>query len=855
MKRLLKALITLFMCIAPSLVFAANNVLNPDQVSNGTDLSIGFLDDIFGIVDGVLHGSGSQIMGQMFSVFNTGALFIGASLLGYSTIVGTLNTANEGEFLGRKWSSVWIPVRSALGIFLLIPKATGYSTIQIMMMWFIVQGVGLADTILNSAVKYLQTGGVIVRQNQALNALGLSPTMAGVLNSEICMYSIQNALQAGYKASTANASSSSTLPPPPNLLATVVPIAPTATSVNIPGDLSEYPAFQNLSGICGTISWTPPSFMTNPYVQVSDILATQVISIQQIILDLSAPAKAIANVLVPVDPSSSTLAVLPDDSSDMSSITSNPLNSVISQSTFADAMSDFQGLIYPVANSSYSMSRVVASNVLQSKISQGWVLAGSYYWTLVNLNQAAATNISSLVPTPPQLLSIASNLKQGKPGSNISLSQAMPYGNNYAQNIINIFDQSTNSPSYNAVNGTSPYSLINTLKNYATVVSASYGGRDNSASHYNLQQASVGKNILQYVPILGQLIVIGMSFYELAEAQSLGTNPVVTLASIGSASISLAIELWVMTAAFAGIAAGSAGAVPFVTVSSGVVAATMIVTPLVAAISLTLFVAGAIDAFYVPLIPFIIFTFSAIGWFIAVIEAMVAAPLVALGITHPEGHEIVGRADSGLMLLLTVFLTPSMMIIGFISGMILSYVGLWLLNKGFWVFFSWDVMSQYVQGLALVFFIPAILVIYTYLIISIMNQAFSLIHIIPDKVMRWIGAPSGLGIGEQPREALAQSKEGLQSTMSSMGQGGQKGFQEAGSHAGQQAQQRHEREQEAGPSSGTGTRPDSSSGPTATPKTDTMGLSSPTSNGGSPSASPVAGENPSNTPNPLGGNK
>ena len=55
---------------------------------------------------------------------------------------------------------------------------------------------------------------------------------------------------------------------------------------------------------------------------------------------------------------------------------------------------------------------------------------------------------------------------------------------------------------------------------------------------------------------------------------------------------------------------------------------------------------------------------------------MLAAPLVAFGLTHPEGHDFLGEAKQGAILLLGVFLRPVLMVIGLIAGMILSYVAL-----------------------------------------------------------------------------------------------------------------------------------------------------------------------------------
>src|SRR5574337_1557928 len=130
MKRLL-FILALF--LLPELLWAQDAA---DLVSVGSklrltpppsDVSIGFLQDIFGIVDGVLHGTGSQLLGTMFGIFNAAVLALGTILGGYVILISTLVTAHDGEVLGKKWSSIWIPIRLVFGLAMLFPKASGYS--------------------------------------------------------------------------------------------------------------------------------------------------------------------------------------------------------------------------------------------------------------------------------------------------------------------------------------------------------------------------------------------------------------------------------------------------------------------------------------------------------------------------------------------------------------------------------------------------------------------------------------------------------------------------------------------------------------------------------------------------------
>src|SRR3990167_11510440 len=129
-----------------------------DIASN--DQSLYYLGTIFGLVGNLLPASNAPLLfGIMFRVINTIALTIGAFIVIYVTVVGLLTTAQEGEFLGRQWSSLWVPVRPVLGIAALFPTATGYSAIQVIIMWIVLQGVGAADTLWTTIVNFTAVAG------------------------------------------------------------------------------------------------------------------------------------------------------------------------------------------------------------------------------------------------------------------------------------------------------------------------------------------------------------------------------------------------------------------------------------------------------------------------------------------------------------------------------------------------------------------------------------------------------------------------------------------------------------------------------------------------------------------------
>jgi conjugal transfer/type IV secretion protein DotA/TraY len=198
---------------------------------------------------------------------------------------------------------------------------------------------------------------------------------------------------------------------------------------------------------------------------------------------------------------------------------------------------------------------------------------------------------------------------------------------------------------------------------------------------------------------------------------------------------------------------------------------------------------GGLMAVYTPLIPYIMFTFGVIGWFVSVAEAMVAGPLVSLGIISPSGHhELLGKAEPALMLLFNIFLRPSLMIFGLAVAMLLAVVIIKMINLLFW-----PVVSISVTGTSRMAGGPLMLLMllgaYVMLVLAALNKCFAVINEIPQKVMRWIG-----GQGEGVEAPMGEIKGGVEA-VSGGAKGAMGGQQQGLGTRGQYGKAREERKE------------------------------------------------------------
>jgi defect in organelle trafficking protein DotA len=743
-------LISIFLALFlwPTLGFcdANDGTINLGPASG--DFSVRFLSNIFGVVDGVLHGSGSQIFGRMFGVFNSAVLTLGMTILGYTLFVSTLRTAHEGEVLGRNWSSVWIPFKSAAGFALILPKASGYCIIQILTMWVVVQGVGAANLIWNAALDYLKEGGAIIQPNQPSRqgSVGLA---GDILRAETCMFMIEQSLadqQKAQSATTPGASIPSFLDSVGNPTDKSQPDYKSTTDTStlyFPGKLynADGSPYMNqvFYKICGNVSWPAAGTKLNdPSKQ--QLADARSLAVLQVVMDLQPSAQQIARDYGPFPDAKRTILT----------------TTLKGQNVLLDAGNDYEGIMSPAVNALNDYKQRMGFNDFVSEAKdRGWIMAGSYYQQLVTLNQSYLTDATTY-PTvtfnfPADNENLPTSIKSNATALKTFFGSASPpasaFGASSSASTLLTYIQAQGAQAQANAKEASPFAY-----GYGKVAIEGVAGQIAA-----IFTGGISSIVIGYGTLISQTGDVGTSVL----------NPVTLAATIGSGMVSLVASIWLMGAATVFGVTALASICPAANpLPSAITSAMSWFVPLLTATLVGMFIMGATLAYYVPLIPYILFLFGGMGWLIGVIESIAAAPLVALGIAYPEEHEILGKAQPAVMLLTNIFIRPSLMVIGFIAGISLSYVGVWLLNLGFKN--SLVALTAGAQGLAWVFMPIAILSIYTLLVVQILNQAFSLIHVLPDEVLRWVG-----GGNKQFGEARGEEavKGGFKDDMGSVGKG------------------------------------------------------------------------------------
>lgn len=939
------------LCLAVSLLLFPIMALADNSLSFApppSDFSVVFLSNLFGIVDGVLHGTGSQILGSLFAVFNAAVLALGGMIIMYTLVVSTLNTAQEGEMLGKKWSSIWIPVRSTIGLALLIPKASGYCLMQIFVMWVVVQGVGAADKVWDAALNYLNRGGVIIQGNsdptikllQGGGTSGIAKGANSILSSVVCMIGLQTQLQTqrqiylNQKGSASPSGPCAGSPssimasfcdtPVPNLISTVNAVdfqkTHSDTVLRIPLPNITDGVYKSLNGICGQMTWNrvpeniasltvrtkteeisvPNPFGGPPIVVKRDVTTgigglseseletvklSRAIAVQQMYLDLS----SIAQTMVRNNPGTFNREkeTTNDDFSDVAVQQYGVPQSISGEicqdkqtvkcilwggmgdkggaplfngTEFRGAILDYNGIMRPTLTliqqaQEYESSRG-AREFIREASTQGWIMAGSYFFNLVTLNVKASKN-SDLVDSHTGLDYSAFKIDPFKDAfsnwtnkcSSGQYGELCTWFNGDAGRVLSILKLINN---YNSSSGgmTVPDFDNNNLAVVKDDPSSTvYGFTANSTvlqlpnqpgqseltfaqgmnikfnseiqplpslsftcgefKIWGLSAGCIGRVFAEifyngaFVPLyngliiaFGQIIIsiihtflviplVGMGEIFKQGIQIIskpGVNPIVALAQMGTYYINFCANLWIELI----MKSITAALIPIF--GMFIFALLSLSLPLLLAWCGLMMTIGFNTAYYVPILPYMIFTFGSVGWLMSVIESMVAAPIVALAVTHPEGHDAFGKGETAIMILLNVFLRPSMMIIGYIAAIGLSYVSVWIINAGFDNAIGFIQGSGYygtnsdaqsinsaiggVQGgykdWAGVYAYFFSIFMYTIIYITVVTKAFTLIAVLPDKVLRWVGGtPESYGTdtsqwGEEAKQKMDKASDETQ---------------------------------------------------------------------------------------------
>ena len=647
------------------------------------DVSVKVINQIFGS----LVNGGNDAFGSAVSTFNSAIMIIGGILATYTILAGTIGTAHDGEMLGKKFSSVWIPIRYSISTALVLPVlAGGYCIMQQIVIWLSMQGIGLADSVWDS---YMQTPGVAANMSISKNTEDKVRALAeNTFMAQVCVeankYAIEHSdsiltIASRYDYSMAYDSTKRTynFGDQKGVIST--------WSKNDCGEVSFGEKIPNSTVASG------PSTSNVGYLGPLDNLftPTDVQPINQAHEDATKALVAAAQVAA---------KTVVDAAGDIDAATAATYYKGVETATTA-YLAAIKAAAQGVALS--------PSDTTKTAHQYGWFMAGAYFMNTVVTNNKI-TNAIAAVPD-----------------------------SKFAKSTFNDQAEAIQAGGLKVLAAGNPI--------YGSAANAINAKKQNESSKQTAELDMSGRVI--------NAITRGLTSIDFYNLKNDSRHPVIVINEMGSrlqaywtGMIVLLIGVTVAGGAASLLASGIASTITNVLV----IIVGFLGLPIMA-LAATSFTAS----YLIPMLPFMMWLGILGGWLIALVIAVIAAPLWAVMHLHPNGDDLTGRGGNGYMMVLGLLLRPVLAVFGFIAAITISSVMGEFINKVFFQVFSF---SQG-DGKGLGFFIGVIAgtAIYVSIMFSFIKKTFSLMHVIPDELMRWIG-----GGGDQLGHYAGKMGEGSQ---------------------------------------------------------------------------------------------
>lgn len=711
---------------------------------HGDAYSSVFLNQLFGPLFPSATGPGvTSVFPLIIGYFNSIILLIGGLMFFYNVTIGVMQSAHEGQILGQRWSSLWAPLRIVFAVGMLVPVNEGYNLAQTGVAYIVKGSTKMASAVWANSANLVLSGDVPIAAAQG----NVSPEVIhSMYINASCMVALQAESATADPTAVINYSSDKT----------AYKATPTQGPRYVPGDqyqIQDSIAFHNEGqvtyhsairrggnvssmDICGSYRTPPlPEYIKQQIEEASgdrtitdpDAIRTAFIEgHEKIMSDIHASMMTLAQeVYLQVDNVQNP--DLPDISDKIASIhrtantdvhalntslrddykTKNKLRDILN-----DRISGGQQCTSGITSDSDSRDdeRAAASNCY----GEGWMGAGSWYILMARLNN----ELSSLMSATSEVS------KASYDSSNFGTTRNLFFGRSDVLDLNNGSSMSEISTNLDHLERTFiessarlaalGYQIPTEIMAQLTTDVDARGLLDGKLKPYLL---SATKGIMNWMdPGRG------------------GQDPMVGLIDTGTwlLAVGTAILGIVTASGLLGFFGGDA-----IAINLAIMVLPAYSVFLTAGVSLT---------FILPIMPFFYWVLAVSGYFLLIFEAIVAVNLWALSHLRMDGEGLSGESGrQGWLMILALFMTPTLMVFGFLAGMGIFRVVSDLISAGMFYAVAGIIGSSILTWMyGLVGYGILIVVAYIFLL----ERSFSLVSEFPNRVMRWMGASVEIGGGE-----------------------------------------------------------------------------------------------------------
>ncbi|MGA3940466.1 DotA/TraY family protein [Ralstonia nicotianae] len=687
------------------------------------DASVGMLKAMFGpVVDVLLSGAdpntvsaASSLIATLFGYFNSGILVVAAVIAGYVASMGAINTATDGEAFGKAWSAVWTPVRFVAGGAVLLPSASGYSFIQMLVLMISLWSAGFASNLykLGMSMGVLSPAGIVSSSGNVGGGLyGLREFATQYVAVAYCARSA-NLTFADPGAGTAPAVSAD---------ATMSGSSTKWDKQSTTDLTTEYTFFvrdrntvTNLGGgapFCGTVSLK---------VYAADPEAAKDSTGTQGAIDSIRAAVSAAKVQAAIDLMNDIdgwVATWPANISQpgWDQVNSATLNNFVDARN-AQIVSALQTSMTGGEANVNSSVQAYANALVQG----GWAMAGGWYQRVGairrQLNEIAGGNPGTV--TAPNFYALPKSASADLVSASVNtISETIQSKSSTASGF--------EAKSFGEIGGVVPKDSASSL-NVGSI-----------NAEMNARFDTITTRIQKW--LVSVLLGSGSDVDAVSRMKMSGDVLTLIDADINAGLIAMKTAGTTLRVVAAGVDSLSP-----VNIKSYEAAASLddwldkvpgrLLSRMLTFIEPLAFYFGS----FLPALPYSIFMIVVVGWVLAVFQTMLAAPLWVIMHMRPS-QTFVGSEAQGYLLLLALFVRPALAVIGLFAAMLVADPVVDYIVKAFFTTSGAISSGTTLSWFAGIFQFFWTLSIFGLLLLPVLYAIYSLPQTLPDHVLRWINA-------------------------------------------------------------------------------------------------------------------
>ena len=664
--------------------------------ASGFNASLASNDELMGILSSTIGPAINTVTGQgngTVSMVTTAlldlndlVLILGGLILSYTVFSSIMKTAHEGEPLGQKWSSMWIPMKTAIGAALILPVSTlgGLSAAQGVVIWMLSFGIGSADALWDQVISSIAqnpVGSVIV------NPAGTGQMAQGIMESQVCelaMNATADNLWPGANPVSRTGPTAETTLTPVSAAAHVFQGYNEAVQP-LPGGsvyVTNYSIYQwtadsgGLLGDLSSLGLNPAACGKTAYVSGALGSGTGASLINTVGSDNGTAINTLIGALKPV-------------STNVYDETGTGTNDAAFIAAINAYDSTMQTDIQNAASTAVSAQVTAYETAAQA---DGFATAGEWFWDIVQWNEIAQRTADGL-----------GNATGMNPGG--FLGKMFSSHLAHADARIAAFEKrnaSLTGPQTPSANATGDISSV--MQPATSMLVAGIEASPSENPLINIRNIGIGMEVAGSAVYATDVLLVGS--VATADGASKGT-----IANLAEAQT----------------VAEPANEIVLYTVS-----------PLLLMIAGLLFVEGFFLSFVVPLIPFMTWIAGILGFLFLAFEFIVAAPIWGIMHMHPEGHDVVGFGAAGYKMALAIVCRPFLMVLGLIGGyaLFMGFTALVTPMVTHAIVSSQDFGGGIMGPLDLI----GVVGVYVTLMVIIAYECFKLVFVLPERVMNWASA-------------------------------------------------------------------------------------------------------------------